>query len=53
MAYGLTLDQVTSVNRPKKVVTAWGGFTPCTDRPEYSLTRIELTGMASAIRRTR
>ena len=42
MSYGLTLDQVTTVTRPARRTTTWGALTACTERPEYSLQRVEL-----------
>jgi mannose-6-phosphate isomerase-like protein (cupin superfamily) len=42
MGYGLTLDQVTKVNRPTRQATPWGAETICTERPEYSLACVEL-----------
>lgn len=40
--YGLTYDQVKKVNHPSVILTEWGSWAECTERPEYRLTQIYL-----------
>jgi mannose-6-phosphate isomerase-like protein (cupin superfamily) len=47
MSYGLTLDQVQSVNQPKPLAMPWGTLTRCTDTAKYSLYRVGLHQGAS------
>ncbi|HKM72869.1 MAG TPA: hypothetical protein VJX94_22860 [Stellaceae bacterium] len=42
MAYGLTLEQVRHINRPRPTELPWGTTTCCTEMEEYSLARLEL-----------
>jgi len=43
MSYGLTFDNVRTINRPTPERLPWGTITPCTNVPQYSLYRLELT----------
>lgn len=42
MGYGLTFQDVSTINRPRPTKAAWGSVSPCTAMPEYSLHRIEI-----------
>jgi mannose-6-phosphate isomerase-like protein (cupin superfamily) len=42
MAYGLTLDQVRSINEPAPVKEHWGSLTSLTEMPEFMMYRVEI-----------
>lgn len=42
MGYGLTFEDVSTINRPEVDEQSWGNVAACTAMPEYSLHRIEI-----------
>jgi mannose-6-phosphate isomerase-like protein (cupin superfamily) len=38
--YGFAFDQVKKFNHPSAIMTEWGSWTECAERPEYMLTQI-------------